>query len=342
VIRLHQDDPAADWTVPGVYEVDPGLYRIPLPLPHDSLRAVNVYAVRDGDSLVMVDSGWALAQARDLLEQAVKALDCALAEVRRFLVTHVHRDHYTMAVALRREFGVPVALGRGEAGTLRLVRELPPFTGLMNQLRRGGASRLADELRAAPADHDVSLWADPDEWLDAPGEIRLETTTWQMHPTPGHTRGHVVFVDPGRDVMFTGDHVLPRITPSIGFEQDHAELPLGDFLDSLRLVRALPDRRLLPAHGPVAPSVHARVDELIEHHDTRLAKVEALVKDPVSTAADVARQLRWTRRERRFDELDLFNRALAVSETLAHLDVLAVTGRLRRSDLDGISHYVGA
>lgn len=39
--RLRQDDPAADWTVPDVYEVDPGLYRIPPPLPHDSLRALN-------------------------------------------------------------------------------------------------------------------------------------------------------------------------------------------------------------------------------------------------------------------------------------------------------------
>jgi len=82
VIRLHHDDPTADWTVSGVYEVDAGLYRIPLPLPHDHLKAVNVYAVRGGDGLVLVDSGWALAQARDLLEQAVKTLDCSLEEIR--------------------------------------------------------------------------------------------------------------------------------------------------------------------------------------------------------------------------------------------------------------------
>jgi hypothetical protein len=85
-MQLRQDDPAADWTVPDVYEVDPGLYRTPLPLPHDSLRAVNVYAVRDGDRLVLVDSGWALTEARDLLEQAVKmlgAVDPPGAAVRR-------------------------------------------------------------------------------------------------------------------------------------------------------------------------------------------------------------------------------------------------------------------
>ena len=77
-MRLCPDDPEADWTLPGVYEVGADLYRIPLPLPTDGLRAVNVYAVRDGDGLVMVDSGWALAEARELLEQAVKLLGSGL------------------------------------------------------------------------------------------------------------------------------------------------------------------------------------------------------------------------------------------------------------------------
>ena len=103
LLRLTQDDP--DWTLFGVYEVGDGVYRIPLPLPNDGLRAVNVYAVRDGDSLVMVDSGWVLAEARELFEQAVKLLGFALTEIRQFLVTHVHRDHYSMAAAIRREFG---------------------------------------------------------------------------------------------------------------------------------------------------------------------------------------------------------------------------------------------
>jgi glyoxylase-like metal-dependent hydrolase (beta-lactamase superfamily II) len=142
----------------------------------------------------------------------------------------------------------------------------------------------------------------------------------------GHTRGHVVFVDAGRDVMFAGDHVLPRITPSIGFEQQPAELPLGAYLDSLKLVRGLPDRRLLPAHGPVTPSVHARVDELLVHHGTRLRDVQEAVEAGAVTAAEAALRLPWTRRGRRFDELDLLGRYLAVTESLAHLDVLAVAG----------------
>lgn len=341
-MSIQADDPEGDWTAAGVFEVAPNLYRIPLPLPSDGLRAVNVYAARDGDGLVLVDSGWALAEARELLEHAVKALDCDFSGVRRFLVTHVHRDHYTLAVALRREFGMRVSLGRGEAATLAGVRETQrdPWAGFTGQLRRGGAEALARELVAtASPGQDIRDWADPDDWLDAPGEIVLDDGTWQMHPTPGHTRGHVVFVDPARDVMFAGDHVLPRITPSIGFEQAPAELPLGDYLDSLKLVRALPDRRLLPAHGPVAPSVHARVDQLVEHHDARLQEIRAAVEGGASTAFEAAHRLHWTRRRYRFDDLDLLNRCLAVTEAMAHLDVLAVAGRLRRTEDGAVSCY---
>jgi hypothetical protein len=96
--------------------------------------------------------------------------------------------------------------------------------------------------------------------------------------------------------------------------------------------------------GPRAglPSVHARVDELIDHHDTRLARMEETVQAHPGTAADTARRMRWTRRERRFDELDLISRCRAVTETLAHLEVLVAAGRLRRTDSAGTAYYAGA
>jgi glyoxylase-like metal-dependent hydrolase (beta-lactamase superfamily II) len=297
--------------------------------------------VRDGDGLTLVDSGWAITEARDLLEQAVKLLDASLAAVKRFLVTHVHRDHYTMAVTLRREFGMRVSLGYGEAGTLEAIRDpaLEPFGTMMAQLRLGGADDLVRTLSRVQAVNDPAEWEDPDDWLQAPQEIAFTGGVWQVHATPGHTRGHVVFVDAERDIMFAGDHVLPRITPSIGFEQNHAEYPLRDYLDSLKLVRGLPDRRLLPAHGPVAPSVHHRVDELIDHHETRLAQIAETIDAGATTASESAHRMLWTRRGRQFGELDVLSQCLAVTETMAHLDVLMLTGRLHRSEVDGVRHY---
>ena len=107
-----------DWTEPGLFTVAPGVHRIPLPLPSDALRAVNVYAIESGDDLVLVDAGWALAETGGLLDAALDRIGRNSAEITRCLVTHVHRDHYTMAVILRRRFGTHVALGIGDRPSL--------------------------------------------------------------------------------------------------------------------------------------------------------------------------------------------------------------------------------
>jgi hypothetical protein len=85
--------------------------------------------------------------------------------------------------------------------------------------------------------------------------------------------------------------------------------------------------------------VHARVDELLAHHEDRLAESLEAVRDGAGTAYDAARRLGWTRRHRRFDDLDLFNRTLATGETAAHLELLVVRGELRSSTVDGVVGY---
>src|SRR5262245_42368270 len=106
------------WERPGAHEVAPGVHRIPLPLPGDALKAVNVYAVSDGEQVVLIDGGWALAEAEDLLARGLKTIGFDLRDIREFLVTHLHRDHYTQAVALRRHYGGAVSVGEGERACL--------------------------------------------------------------------------------------------------------------------------------------------------------------------------------------------------------------------------------
>lgn len=331
------------WIEPGAHQAGQGVYRIPLPLPQDGLRAVNVYAIVDGEHLVLIDSGWALAESEQLLVRALDGLGYRLTDVREFLVTHVHRDHYTQAVAIRRVHGTPIALGAGERTGLAAIQEAIR-TGRRPDARhlvRAGAANLAPEHGSGggPGEN----WELPDRWLASGVDLPLTTRTLRVIATPGHTRGHVVFYDEGAGALFAGDHVLPHITPSIGFEFPPAELPLRDYLESLQLVRSLPDATLLPAHGPVAPSVHARVDELLDHHEQRLTESAKAVEQGADTAAEAARVLRWTRRLRHFDELDRLNQMLAVTETMAHLDVLVLRGWLTVSvDPDGIAHYAVA
>jgi glyoxylase-like metal-dependent hydrolase (beta-lactamase superfamily II) len=332
-----------DWEQPGAFAVAEGVHRIPLPLPNDGLRAVNVYAITDGSGLTLIDSGWALTEARQRLEAALASIGHELGDVRRFLVTHVHRDHYTLGLVVRRLFGAHVLLGAGEQEPLEYIIDghSRPWDGYTQLLLRCGAAPLVERMRREWQGHDDDRgeWEKPDEWLAAGQEIDVHGRTLRVVPTPGHTQGHVVFADLANGLLFAGDHVLPHITPSIGFEALRPQLPLGDYLGSLRLVRSLPDLRLLPAHGPVTGSVHARVDELISHHDRRLDACAEVVGHGAATAYEGARVLTWTRRERHFDELDTFNQLMAVMETAAHLDVLVRQGRLGTSVTGDVVYY---
>ena len=333
----------SQWTEPGAFPVAPGVHRIPLPLPDDGLRAVNVYAIQHDDELVLVDGGWALEESRRRLEEALKELGFGLGDITRFLVTHVHRDHYTQAVTVRRDFGTRVALGIGERFTLENIErrtaadESPQFERLV----ACGAEPIIRKLRAIwkEGGHDPSEWEMPDEWIEGHTTLPLGGRELLAVPTPGHTRGHLVFADLEGGLLFAGDHVLPHITPSIGFESAPSPSPLGSYLDSLKLVRQMPDLRLLPAHGPVTDSVHARVDALLMHHADRLDACQAAVAAGSGTAYETARALTWTRRERRFDDLDVFNQMLATTETFAHLEVLVAQGRIRGGVTDGVNTY---
>ncbi len=330
------------WIEPGAEEVAPGIHRIPLPLPMDGLRAVNVYAVEDGDGLVLIDGGWALDVSRELLERSLTDIGHALADIRRVLVTHVHRDHYTQAVALRREFGVEVSLGVKEQGSMRDLMD--GRTGMLatqpQRLRRLGAVALADQLDAIPVDlsETLAFYEEPDVWLE-PGRVELDTLALDAVHTPGHTRGHLVFHAADRGLLFAGDHVLPHITPSIGFEPDRPPFPLRDYLGSLERVLALPDATLLPAHGPAGGSTHERARELLAHHEQRLADTRAALAMGAGLAPEVANILRWTSRGRAFEELHLFDQMLAVLETAAHLDVLVLRGDAVRTGDDAAIAY---
>jgi glyoxylase-like metal-dependent hydrolase (beta-lactamase superfamily II) len=328
------------WELPGAQVAAPGVYRIPLPLPGDGLRAVNVYAVADGPGVVLIDGGWALAESRELLAAALDSIGYGVADIREILVTHVHRDHYTQAVALRREVGSRVALGEGERATLDMMRTLDVYPDVA-RLQAAGADSLARFVAGWGGPPDLTDWEYPDTWLRSQAAIELATRTVQVIATPGHTRGHVVFHDPSAGVLFAGDHVLPHITPSIGFELARPPSPLRDYLDSLALVRALPDARLLPAHGPVTESVRLRIDELVAHHDARLDATEAAAVAGAATGAEAARALPWTRRGRSFADLDQFNQVLAVLETVAHLELLVELGRLTRvTGADRVERYL--
>ncbi|GEP39079.1 MBL fold metallo-hydrolase [Nocardioides psychrotolerans] len=339
-------DSGEHWTAEGAWRVADGIFRIPLPLPMDGLRAINVYAIETGDGLTLVDGGWSIPVARELLDRCLREVGYGFGDIRRFLVTHVHRDHYTMARVLGTELGADVSLGLDELPAIDLLHSVGqlsanPFVAV---LVSAGARDVADQWVRMDGDDlpDPAMWAHPDTWLSGDQELEVGTRVIDAVHTPGHTPGHFVFADRAAGLLFAGDHVLPTITPSIGFTVPPTDQPLGDFMASLTKVRGLPDLTILPAHGPVAPSSHTRVDELLVHHERRLAESLHLLAGGPRTSYDVAQGLGWTRHETPFEKLDVFSQGMASMETKAHLELLVARGRATREEHpDGVVFAAG-
>lgn len=336
-------DKARLWSDLGVETVAPGVHRLPLPLAGDALRAVNVYAVEDSRGVVLIDAGVSSLESWRALEAGLRAVGSKISDVHSVLVTHIHYDHFGQAAAIARASGALVRLDRREGVSFRsLMRPMASRRRqrLLGMERAGAQPLIAEADREAPSER-FTDYVEP-EWLDGESYVQLGGRPVEALRTPGHTWGHLCFFDRDRGLLFAGDHVLPHITPSIGVETPQLRLILGHYLRSLASVRELPVATVLPAHGAVFSDLRRRVDELSRHHALRLDAAEAAVVAGASTGFDVARRLLWTRRDTRFDELDLFNRMLAVRETVAHLDLLVAQGKLLVTEGHHIAHYQSA
>jgi glyoxylase-like metal-dependent hydrolase (beta-lactamase superfamily II) len=332
-------DPAAPGTVERITE---HVARIPLPLPLPDLKEVNAYAISGDDGVTLVDPGWASAESEDALITALRQLGYEPADVRRILVTHAHWDHYTQAVKWQRQYGATLFLGREEQHTIEAFDRVDGvYPNQVVLLRRAGATALADNLERLelePYERDMPI-GHPDVWLRGGEEIDCGGATIVAHATPGHTRGHMVFEDLGDGLLFTGDHVLPRITPSVGFERAPDQLPLQSYLESLKFCMTRSDSPMLPAHGAVTDEVGSRVEELLAHHEQRLRQILDFVAAGAQTAHDVARQMRWTRHEKMLDELGAVHGMAAVLEVAAHLDLLVAQNAIETDDGDHSRSY---
>ena len=164
----------------------------------------------------------------------------------------------------------------------------------------------------------------PDRLLED-GE-RADLPGWRLRAvhTPGHTPGHLCFAEERTGLFFSGDHVLPRISPNISSTHNGTADPLRDYLDSLAAVGGEEPVEVLPAHEWRFRGLAARTAELTAHHEHRLA--ELLDADPAAPGQhpwQLAAHLTWSRP---WDQYERRMRIFAVTETDAHLRLLASRG----------------
>ena len=111
-------------------EIIPGLFRLSIPLPNDSLGSVNVYAVVSADGLRLIDSGWNAPEAYSALLDELQGLGMQVSDIKEILVTHNHPDHIGLAERFVQQAGARLlheparcrireSLCRGQAGDAR-------------------------------------------------------------------------------------------------------------------------------------------------------------------------------------------------------------------------------
>ncbi|HET9690936.1 MAG TPA: MBL fold metallo-hydrolase [Acidimicrobiales bacterium] len=316
--------------LPPVERVRRGLWSIPVPIPDNPLRYVLVYLFETDRGPYIVDAGWNTDEAWDTLVAGIAAAGGSIADVRGVLVTHIHPDHYGLAGRVREASGAWVALHPADAALIGARYDAPAdlVESMAAQLRRNGAP--ADEV-AALAAASMPVWprvdpVHPDVLLED-GD-RPEVPGWDLTAvwTPGHSPGHLCFAEAGQRLVLSGDHVLPRITPHIGYHPQAGPDPLGDYLRSLERVADLPADEVLPAHEHRFADLPGRVAELRAHHEAHFAEVLAAIDAGTTTAWAIAATFHWSRP---WDELKGWSRRAAVGEALAHLRALEVRGVVR-------------
>ncbi|MFI2435610.1 MBL fold metallo-hydrolase [Streptomyces sp. NPDC018693] len=322
------------------YDHGGGVRSIRVPIPDNPLGHTLVHVVDTDRGPVLIDTGWDDPASWDTLTAGLTSLGTDVTELHGVVITHHHPDHHGLSGKVREASGAWIAMHAADASIVRRARGTRPerwYTYMADKLLAAGAPddhvaplrrahrRTLPGLSPALPDREIT----PGELLDLPG--RRLRAIW----TPGHTPGHVCLhleedhpaQLPGKGRLFSGDHLLPEITPHIGLYEDPDDTtvtdPLGDYLDSLERVGRLAPAEILPAHQYPFSDAPARVRELLTHHMSRLTGLLALLSTPL-TPWQLAERMEWNRP---WPDIPHASRNIAVAEAEAHLRHLVKQGR---------------
>ncbi len=289
-----------------------GIFRIAIPVPLP-LKYLYSYVISMDSQYLILDLGMDTPEARQTWMNVSKHLGLAPGRVSSVFITHFHPDHVGLAQFAADLWDAPLFMWGQEIDTVYQIfgnssRNLVPFL----------------EFHGMP--HDLATYVDQEQFFTK-SVVRLPAqppiqpldplTTWgplQLLDQPGHTDHQLLLYWPERELLFTGDQILARITPNISLWPNTDPDPLASYLQSLRYLHQLPVKMGLPAHEAIIPDVPGRITEIIHHHDDRAQRILDLINEP-HTAFEVAQKL-FTR------PLTQFQWRFAVSETLAHLEYL--------------------
>ena len=302
-------------------EVANGVFWLRMPMG-GKIEAINLWALADGDGWTIVDTGLRTTETAEAWRRAFSSV-LGGRPVRRIIVTHLHPDHSGMAGWLAQKQSARLWMTRLEYMTLRVLASYTgqeaPDEAIRFYRAVGWEEDSLDHYRARFGDFGRALYPLPDSFhaLDDGQRLSIGGREWIVVVGKGHSPEHALLHCPEAKLLISGDQVLPEISSNVSVQPLEPEAdPLPDWMETLKAIRGrVPDDVLvLPAHGKPFCGLHARIDALIEGHETGLERLLALLTTP-KRAIDVFPALF----KRQIDKGVL---GLATGESLAHLACL--------------------
>jgi len=326
-------------------EIVQGVHQIKLPLPGGTLDHVNVYLVEGDEGNLLIDAGWNTPEAFSTLKEELRTKGFEFKDISQIVITHLHPDHYGLAGKIRELSGAKIALSEIETHMLnsRYVDVTLLLSGVTRLLRSNGVpeSELSQLSEASLPAREFVIPASPDVKLKAGRKVSVGLFEFEVLSTPGHSPGHICLYEPKRKLLFTGDHILPDITPNVGLHPQSGGNPLGDYLNSLRDLKKLEVTFAFPGHGSVFNGLKLKIEDLFYHHEQRKSAIVKVVQGEMKTAYEIAKEIPWVpgADDVSFQDLLAFDKRLAVLETLAHLQLLISEDKVKKAAQDGTNFY---
>jgi glyoxylase-like metal-dependent hydrolase (beta-lactamase superfamily II) len=323
-------------------EVSPGVYWLKMPSTMDGPEHVNIYLARGREGFLMVDAGWNTPESFEELQRGLREIGAEVRDISQIVCTHVHPDHYGMAGRVKKLSGATLMMHHIEAGFIGpryvTMEELLHETDIM-LAANGVPGKEADKLRDATVDLvPLIVPIPPDATLHDGDIVATGTFSFRVVWTPGHSSGHICLYEPDKKLLFSGDHILPKITPNISVHPQSIENPLGRYMKSLEETRRLSVELTLPGHDEPFTRLVPRIDQILRHHEERNREMLAMLGAGPRTAYQIALETRWGTWTK-WPELPAFHQRMAIFETLAHLEMMAADRLLDRLPRDGVNYY---
>ncbi|MBT4512354.1 MAG: MBL fold metallo-hydrolase [Chloroflexi bacterium] len=324
-------------------EIIPGIYQIKTPLKDNPLGYVNTYLIEGTDGWVLIDTGWNDEEAFEAFSHHLKEIGLDFKDINLIIVTHIHPDHFGMAYRLKQLSGADLALHEVEKDIIDLsdMWSGDIMNNMQEWMRSNGVpddhfNEFDDTFKGTISDVFNTV---PDRALKHGEIIHTGHFDLQIIWTPGHSPGHICLYEPTKKLLFSGDHILPMITPNISIHANVDSNPLGDYLQSLKLLEDIDMDLGLPAHEDIFTDLPKRIEQLLAHHEERKREIIEKIQGEAKNAYDISSLITWMEGQITWDELGPIDRRIAVTESLAHLEALRVEEKIERIQEGALTFY---